>query len=298
LTAAIGLLAAVAMQWSILSRYSIGPAPADRVVASRPQVIPTPVPPAINTIQFDANVARSVAAPPAESAPVATAQPVSAAVAVAQPASPPVTAAQPDSAPIADAQPAAPPVATAQAVEPTAVPSPTAEPTAAEAWNALAPQLDAVWGAQPTTAISLLQEFLARYPDYPVAQDKLYAALLAEASELRDAGELSAAVDQAEQAAALLPDRGEASAFLVALTPTPVPVPPETSSAVAVAPQQAAGASSSPAQVRQAPVPTQPPPRPAPTPRPQAPVRSAPAAPAAPPPAALPTKVPFVPPAP
>jgi hypothetical protein len=160
---------------------------------------------------------------------------------------------------------------TATTLPPTPAASPT--PSAVDAWNALTPQLDAIWSNDTARSLALLQEFQARFPDFQPAREKLYAALIARAQSLMADGQNDAADALLRQAQELLPERGEAATVALALTPTPTPAPP------------------TPTPVRPAVI--APPPAPvvrAPTPRPTAP---APPPPAAPP---TPTKVPFVPP--
>jgi hypothetical protein len=70
---------------------------------------------------------------------------------------------------------------------PTALPSPTAPPRptiaattvvqdATTLWPALAAQLDPLWGRDWPRAIELTEGFLARFPNYAPAADKLYGA--------------------------------------------------------------------------------------------------------------------------
>jgi serine/threonine protein kinase len=56
-------------------------------------------------------------------------------------------------------------------------PAPTSTPTPADAWQTIQPELDAAWNDWPSTT-DLLSMFLARYPDYGPAREKMYAALL------------------------------------------------------------------------------------------------------------------------
>lgn len=104
----------------------------------------------------------------------------------------------------------------------------TPVPTAAEVWAGMMPQLDATWGVDTQRTIELLDAFRQRFPDYPPAREKLYAALLAYGSMLDEAGDADGAAASFARAAALQPERGEAAAALASLTPsqegTPVPL--------------------------------------------------------------------------
>lgn len=121
---------------------------------------------------------------------------------------------------------------------PTMVPSPTLEPavsvaetntptpTAEEAWAGVQPGLESAWGNDTQRTVALLDGFVARFPNYAPARDKLYAALIASGVELAAAGETAASAGRFAQAQTLLPARGEAAATARALTPTPSPTPP------------------------------------------------------------------------
>jgi alpha-D-ribose 1-methylphosphonate 5-triphosphate synthase subunit PhnG len=65
--------------------------------------------------------------------------------------------------------------------------------------------------------IARLQDFLDRWHGYPAAEDKLYAALVANAEAHRQAEQVVASVAELERAAQLLPARGEAWARLAQL---------------------------------------------------------------------------------
>jgi hypothetical protein len=189
----------------------------------------------------------------------------------------------------------------------TAVTASAAEPSDASpsaAFSVLLPQLDAAWGADTPNTVHLLDDFLARYPDYAPAKDKLYAALIAHADELRDAGEIDAAVTEAQRASSLLPDRAEAQSVLDSLAPTPVsestiePDQPTITQAPAESdsvqsPATTRNVASQPARV----LPT---PAPRPTPRSVPAVDTQPVGGSAQvaTPVPLPTKVPFIPPRP
>jgi len=95
---------------------------------------------------------------------------------------------------------------------------PPAPPTAAQVWREVAPRLDQVWGVDTLATLQLLEPFVARFPDDPVAVDKLYAARIARADELAQSGDMSAGVSELLSAEQLLPQRGEAPALLHALT--------------------------------------------------------------------------------
>jgi len=167
------------------------------------------------------------------------------------------------------------PTATA-AASPTPAPSPT--PTVDQLWELLLPRLDPLWGHDWPQAIGLLEPFRARFPDFAPARDKLYAALVSYGADLIAAGTPEQAVDPLERAQAVDPQRGEAGAALLALTPTPTPEPPPPPAPVRLPPRRP-----TPAPVRPAP--------PAPVAQPTAPPRKTPFV----PPAAQ--KTPFVPPA-
>jgi hypothetical protein len=56
----------------------------------------------------------------------------------------------------------------------------------------------------------VLEQFVDWWPGYPAAEDKLYAALVADAEDNIQAGQMAAGVAELERAAQLLPARGEA----------------------------------------------------------------------------------------
>jgi hypothetical protein len=186
--------------------------------------------------------------------------------------------------------------ALAEAAPTQAPPLATQVPDADQVWLSVLPAVDAAWGRDTPNAIRVLEDFLSRFPAYGPATDKLYAALLAYSVDLQDAGDPDAAAEMMLKAQALMPDRGEASAALLALQ-APDPEPPVTSDALAQV-----------AAVAEQPRPTPAPPatvsavRAAPTPVGRTSVaapaaRAAPAAQVAPAaPAPTPTKAPFVPP--
>ncbi|MBV9582145.1 MAG: hypothetical protein JO057_26475 [Chloroflexi bacterium] len=133
-------------------------------------------------------------------------------------------------------------LATTAATPPLATELPDAE----QAWLSLTPELDATWGVDTPLTIQMLDNFLTRFPDYAPASDKLYSALLAYGADLQQAGDPQAATEALLKAQALLPDRGEADAALLALTaPPPAPLAsadtsdPESQIAAAGQPDQA-----------------------------------------------------------
>lgn len=159
--------------------------------------------------------------------------------------------------------------------EPTATAAPTATPSAAQAWAALAPQLDALWEKDWPAAIGLLDSFLKQFPEYPPAKDKQTAALLAYSKQLADAGDKAAAATQLARLQALLGPGGQgggglppaAAELIAALTPTtvPTPAPPPPSYAP---PPSYVPPPPSPPRVANPPAPPPPPPAP-PQPRPR-----------------------------
>jgi hypothetical protein len=178
-------------------------------------------------------------------------------------------------------------------------PSPAPTPTlgAVDAWQALAPRLDSLWGTDTPGVIDLLERFQAQFPDFGPAKEKLYASYIARAAELARQGAADEAAVQLEHARALRPERPEAGAELMALTPTPSPPNAGSADATLAASRSLAPAGLAPNTLS---TPRQPTPRPQPTARPTPPP---PARPAPPPPAPIiraslptPTKVPFVPP--
>jgi predicted Zn-dependent protease len=82
------------------------------------------------------------------------------------------------------------------------------------AWASLAPQLDSTWERDWPATIALLDGFLQQWPTYAVAEDKLYAALIADSQVHVQAGQVDDGVTELERAARLLPDRPEAWALL------------------------------------------------------------------------------------
>ena len=105
---------------------------------------------------------------------------------------------------------------------PTVAPPPTATslPSAAATWDLVRPQLDRAWGLDTPGTVTLLDAYLAQFPDDQTAREKMYAALLARADDQARAGQTDAAVVDLTRAQKLLPERGEAGAALARLTPT------------------------------------------------------------------------------
>jgi hypothetical protein len=120
---------------------------------------------------------------------------------------------------------------------PTAAPSlPTAVATtviqdAASVWPGVQAQLDPLWGRDWPRTIELTQGFLARFPGYAPATDKLYGALVEYGKELFARGDTAAAKAAFEGASVLAPERFEARAQLDALTRQPQAEQPQPSQA-------------------------------------------------------------------
>jgi hypothetical protein len=183
--------------------------------------------------------------------------------------------------------------------QPTLAPTaaPTQPPTAADVWPATLASLDPIWSTDPARAVAAIEGFLAQFPDYQPATDKQYAALVAYAHVLADAGNVDDAKAQLRRAADLQPERGEALTLMNQLDNPDMSEPrsPDASE-VATAPRSATEAAPAPPPVASVTRAAAPQPRPAastavPVARPPEPRISAPAA-AAP----TPTKVPFRPP--
>lgn len=86
-----------------------------------------------------------------------------------------------------------------------------------DAWASLAPELDTSWERDWPRTIARLEGFLQRWPGSVLAQDKLYAALVADSQMQTNAGQRGAGVAELERAARLLPDRPEAWSVLTEL---------------------------------------------------------------------------------
>ena len=100
------------------------------------------------------------------------------------------------------------------------VPAPAAavaSPGAEAEWPAVLHALDATWEQDWPTTITRLERFLDRWPGYPAAEDKLYAALVADAEGNIQAKQVAAGVAELERAARRQPERGEAWARLAQL---------------------------------------------------------------------------------
>jgi hypothetical protein len=86
---------------------------------------------------------------------------------------------------------------------------------AAQEWSTVLDQLNTTWGLDWPRTITLLENFLYRFPDNREALDaqhKLYAALVNYAEDLRARGSTEQSVRQLEQAVALSPAQPEARA--------------------------------------------------------------------------------------
>lgn len=167
---------------------------------------------------------------------------------------------------------------------------PVATPVAVEegsdqVWQSVAPLLDTLWGVDTAQIVTVLEEFRGRFPDFEPAREKLYAARLTRAAELLAVDDRDGAAKQLVSAIAMLPDRAEGQAQLLALEST-VRAPDESvgasaqnsgSAALNASQSQIARANAAPRAIL--------------TPRPTLARGSAPFAASAPPP--TPTKVPF-----
>ena len=115
-------------------------------------------------------------------------------------------------------------VASAEPVAPIATSLTLTQTNASAELASLAASLDVAWAQSDwPTAISTLTRLRGLEPDNSDYRDKVYAAQVQYADVLIDNGSTAAAVEQLQRAATLDPDRGEAPARLMALTPTPVP---------------------------------------------------------------------------
>jgi hypothetical protein len=112
------------------------------------------------------------------------------------------------------------PVVTAQPIPTVAIETPPAIPTSVpvDPSQALLADLNPLWGRDTPRTVSLLEQFVARFPDNVVAREKLYAALLATAHDLRNEGRTEPAAEVLQRARALSPERGEAPTALLNLT--------------------------------------------------------------------------------
>jgi len=84
-------------------------------------------------------------------------------------------------------------------------------------WPATLHELDATWEQDWPRTIAVLEAFLRRWPGYGAAEDKLYAALVANAEDNIQAEQVATAAAELERAARLLPERGEGWARLAQL---------------------------------------------------------------------------------
>ena len=100
------------------------------------------------------------------------------------------------------------------------VPAPADAHEADAAWAGLAKELDVTWERDWPQTIVLLDGFLKRWPTHAMAQDKLYAALIADGDAHVQAGQPDTGVAELERAARLLPERPEAWARLAQLATT------------------------------------------------------------------------------
>jgi hypothetical protein len=98
---------------------------------------------------------------------------------------------------------------------------PPPQPSAAQAWQVVAPELDQAWGHDTPLTVTLLDAYVARYPDDPVATEKLYAALIARGRDLATTGQIDEGAAQLMRAEQLLPNRLEARLALDALRSSP-----------------------------------------------------------------------------
>ena len=113
------------------------------------------------------------------------------------------------------------PVRAAPYIPPLGVPAPAASALVSRGadaeWPATVQELDATWEQDWPRTITVLEQFLDRWPGYPAAEDKLYAALVADAEGQLQAEQVATAAAELERAARLLPERGEAWARLAQL---------------------------------------------------------------------------------
>ena len=84
-------------------------------------------------------------------------------------------------------------------------------------WPAALHELDATWEQDWPRTIAVLERFLDRWPGYGAAEDKLYAALVADAEANLQTEQVAAGVAELERAARRQPGRGEAWARLAQL---------------------------------------------------------------------------------
>ena len=113
------------------------------------------------------------------------------------------------------------PVRAAPYTPPLVVPAPAASAVASRGadaeWPAILRELDAIWEQDWPRTIAVLDHFLDRWPGYGAAEDKLYAALVADAEDNIQAEQVADGVAELERAARRQPGRGEAWARLAQL---------------------------------------------------------------------------------
>jgi len=102
---------------------------------------------------------------------------------------------------------------------PLVVPAPAASAVvsrgAAAEWPATLHELDATWEQDWPQTIAVLEAFLERWPGYGAAEDKLYAALVADGEAHLQADQGGTGIAEIERAVRLVPERGEAWVLLV-----------------------------------------------------------------------------------
>jgi hypothetical protein len=149
---------------------------------------------------------------------------------------------------------------------PTLTIAPTATPTVDDLWRGTLDKLDPFWSRDWPESIELLRAFVTAHPGFAAGEEKLYAAYLFYADELRETGDVDGAVKQLEAGSALMPQRSEAKLALVALTPTPTAVPAPAQFAPKPQPAAPTQPRTQPLPAAPAPAPPQQQPRPAPPP--------------------------------
>jgi hypothetical protein len=121
----------------------------------------------------------------------------------------------------AGGQPPSPPLAIAP-LGVAVAPAPALQ-TVEGQWQATLTEAETVWGTDWPQAITLMESFLADNPGYDEANEKLYAAFISYADELVDLGRPDEAADVLVRAETIAPERGEAAAAVLQLTPTAAP---------------------------------------------------------------------------
>jgi hypothetical protein len=84
-------------------------------------------------------------------------------------------------------------------------------------WPATVRELDGTWEQDWPRTIAVLDTFIGRWPGYAAAEDKLYAALVADGDAHIQAGQVDAGVSELERAVRLLPGREEAWSLMAQL---------------------------------------------------------------------------------